>query len=778
MNGKTKNSSIVFMSSFPPTECGIATFTTDIINAISLKFSQAFTCIKCDLKKGGQSGSSAEYVLNPTVREEYTKIAQEVNLDNSIKLIHIQHEFGLFGGSYGDYLFDFLNVINKPVIFTFHTVLSNPNEELKAVVKSLASHASAITVMTHRSAEILQEEYDIDPNLIEYIPHGTHLVKWAEGEKLKEKYGFSGKILLSTFGLLSSGKSIETALYALPEMVEKFPDVFYLIIGKTHPNNVQNGRDLYREYLEELVKVLGISDYVMFIDRYVELQELLELLQATDIYLFTSKDPNQAVSGTFAYAMSCACPIIATSIPHTREILSQDLGYIINIGDSKQLTNAGIKLLSNKKLRERMSFNAFQRTSAASWENIATRQVRLYYKLLKIKDQIIYDYPPIKLRHFNKLTTERGMIQFSKICIPDISSGYTLDDNARALIALCMHFESFRDTRVLKKIKIYLGFIERCQTAQGTFVNYIDEFDQIHIKNDYVNLEDSNARALWALGTVISLQDLFPSEITNKALQCMQKCESWIAGVLSPRAIGFTIKGLYNYFQVKQENHISRHIENLAARLITRYDINREKEWQWFEENLTYANSILPESLLYAHLVTGNEAYKKTALESFDFLLSKMFVNGDFRVISNRGWYRKGTEPNRYGEQPIDVFCIIQSLDIFYDTFKNGPYIDKMKSAFNWFLGENHLSQIVYNPLTGGCRDGVEEKNVNINQGAESTVCYLMARIIMERLEKPASIPEFNKKFSEKRHKSRIIRNPKNKVIDNKTGLPGSGFLV
>ena len=778
MNGKNKNSSILFMSTFPPTECGIATFTTDVINAITKKFEQAYTCIKCDLKRGGQTVSTAEYVLNPDMREEYTKIAQEVNLDNSIKLIHIQHEFGLFGGSYGDYLFDFLNVINKPVIFTFHTVLSNPNEELKAIVKSLASHAINITVMTHRSAEILQEEYDIASELIEYIPHGTHLVKWAEGDKLKEKYGFSGKILLSTFGLLSSGKSIETALYALPEMVEKFPDVFYLVIGKTHPNNIQNGRDQYREYLEELVNVLGISSYVIFINRYVELKELLELLQATDIYLFTSKDPNQAVSGTFAYAMSCACPIIATSIPHTREILNKDLGYIINIGDSKQLAAAGIKLLSNKKLRERMSLNAFQTTTAASWENIATKHVKLYHKLLKNKNQIIYKYPPIKLRHFNKLTTERGMIQFSKICIPDISSGYTLDDNARALIALCMHFESFRDTRVLINIKIYLDFIERCQTPRGTFVNYIDENDNVHIKNDYVNLEDSNARAVWALGTVISLQDLLPEEIINKALLCMLKCDTWIAGVLSPRAIGFTIKGLYHYLQVKQENHISRHIENLAANLITRYDINREKEWQWFEENLTYANSILPESLLYAYLVTGNEAYKKTALESFDFLLSKMFVNDEFRVISNRGWYQKGTEPNRYGEQPIDVFCIINSLDIFYKTFKTKVYIDKMKRAFNWFLGENHLSQIVYNPLTGGCRDGVEEKNVNINQGAESTVCYLMARIIMERLEKSSSIPEFGKKVIEKRPNSRINRKPKNIVIDTKTGLPGSGFLV
>jgi glycosyltransferase involved in cell wall biosynthesis len=756
------------MSSFPPTECGIATYTTDILNAISKGFSQTFTCIQCDLKRGNQTGSASEYTLNPDVREEYTKIAREINLDSTIKLVHIQHEFGLFGGSYGNYLIDFLKVINIPVVFTFHTVLSGPHEELRAVVKELAFYATSIIVMTRSSMKILEEEYQIDLQKIEYIPHGIHLVKWVNTNKLKEKNGFKGRLLLSTFGLLGSGKGIETALKALPEIIRHRPEVLYLVIGKSHPNNIKNDVDEYRNYLLGLVDELKISRNVIFINRYLKLPKLLELLGATDIYLFTSKDPNQAVSGTFSYAMSCACPIIATSIPHTREILTQDAGYIINIGDHEKLAKNCIELLSNRKLRKLMSFNAFLKANAYSWENTSVKHSFLYHKILKSSLPIKFDYPEIKLDHFKTLTTNSGIIQFSKMDIPDLNSGYTLDDNARALIAICMHYQLFKNKEDLKYIGIYLNFIERCQLAQGTFVNYIDKNDNVHFKNDHVNLEDSNSRAVWALGVVISMKDILPAKIGKKALTCFLKCSQWIKGVHSPRSIGYTIKGLYNYQISIPENQIRTNIEDLADKLITRYDINREKNWEWFEEYLTYANSILPEAMLYAYLSTGKESYKRVALQTFDFLLSKMFVDGQLRVISNKGWCQKGSEANRYGEQPIDVFCLIQTLDIFYKTFNIPQYKSLMQKAFGWFLGDNHLSQIVYNPLNGGCGDGLEKENVNLNQGAESTVCYLMARLIMEHYVKESSPEKKGPHLSKpKRVKHRIQRGNKPKILDN-----------
>ncbi|WP_081209103.1 glycosyltransferase [Salegentibacter sediminis] len=730
MKNLNKTSKILFMSTFPPTTCGIATYTTDTMQSIQRKFGKSFECKELEIVKDQKPGFP--YHFNPEEKQEYVRIAEEINRDPEVKLIHIQHEFGLFGGDYGTYLFDFLEKINKPVVMTFHTVLPNPNPELKSVVQKLAAFSKVIFVMTQESVKILREAYDIREEDLELIQHGTHMVAWKSPEEVKEKYGFKGRLVLSTFGLLGAGKSIETALYALPEIIKQHPDVLYLIIGKTHPGNIKNNRDDYRRFLKSLVNQLELSAHVKFYDSYLELKQLLELLQATDVYLFTSKDPNQAVSGTFSYAMSCACPIIATTNPHTREILNHELGILIKIGDHKQLSEAAIKLLSDKKLRKFMAVQAYTKTSSSVWDNIAIQHAKVYQDVLDKNEPLKFSRPKIKLDHLKRLSTELGMIQFSKINIPDRDSGYTLDDNARALIVMLMHYNIFRTSEDLDYIDLYLSFIERCQTGSGNFVNYIDEHNQVHIKNDYVNLEDSNARAIWALGQVVSEVHNLPPEYIKRAKSCLDKARSWIPGVLSPRSIAFTIKGLFLYLENFEDQEFKKAIEKLAENLISRYDLNREKDWEWFEEYLTYANSILPEAMLLAFLTTGKKVYKNTALESFEFLLSKMYKNGKFRVISNKGWHQKHTKPEIYGEQPIDVAYTIQALDIFYQHFKKPEYKIKMEKAFNWFLGDNHLNRIIYNPVTGGCGDGLEKENVNLNQGAESTICYLMARLIME----------------------------------------------
>jgi glycosyltransferase involved in cell wall biosynthesis len=768
MTTRAGTTKIVFMSTFPPTNCGIATFTEDLMQGLTDKFSGGFTFTNCELTPHPLS-SRAEYSLNPNDREAYTSLAKLINKDAAVALIHIQHEFGLFGGEYGSYILDFLVHIQKPVVITFHSVIPEPDNSLRTVVQQLAGFTTAIFVMTKRSQAILETAYQINKEKIKLTPHGTHLVKWADADDIKEKNGYKNRKLLATFGLLSSGKGIETALKALPEIIQAFPETLYLVIGKTHPNSIINKKDTYREFLEQTVLDLKLSEHVVFINSYLELPKILELLQATDIYLFTSKDPNQAVSGTFAYAMSCACPIIATAIPHTKEVLSEQFGYIIDIDDSKQLAVKTIALLSNKKERDQMALNAFSYTSETSWENIAIGHAKVYDQIVKNPKQLSYDLPPVKLDHLKYLTTERGIIQFSKLCIPDISSGYTLDDNARALIALCMHYELFREAEVLPYIRNYLSFIERCQTPQGTFINYIDEYDHVHIKNDYVNLEDSNARAVWALGTVTYYQDILPDDVYSKALKCLLKCSQWTKSILSPRAIGFAIKGLYMYHISHPEDDVSRTIEVLASNLISRYDLTTEKDWKWFEAYLTYANSILPEALLYAYMVTGKESYKNTALESLEFLISKVFVDGKLRVISNRGWHQKGTPPGLYGEQPIDAFCMIHTLELFYTTFKSAPYKLLMDTAFSWFLGNNQLSQIIYNPLTGGCRDGIEEHNVNLNQGAESTICYLLARLIMEQNHHQVDLDKLVSRNLKSKYSTANKKNLSSKTIKIKT---------
>ncbi|MFH6998619.1 glycosyltransferase [Flavobacterium sp. FlaQc-57] len=732
----SNKSKIVFLSTFPPTQCGIATYTQDTIKGITDVFGKSINCQICELVDNPKEKPTQAFTLNTKNKNEYTKVAEEINKDKSVKLVHIQHEFGLFGGNYGDYLLDFLNVIKKPLTYTFHSVIPNPNNELKTFVKLLLSYSNSVFVMTNQSKEILINDYGIKDEIITCMPHGTHIVIYETPDQAKQKFDIQDRKVLATFGLLGEGKNIETGLQALPKIIEKEPNVLYLIIGKTHPNLIVDGVDAYRDKLEAIVEDLNLKDNVRFINQYLDTEELLDYLKATDIYLFTSKDPNQAVSGTFSYAMSCACPIVASKIPHTREVLTPDSGILVDIGNADQFAEATIKLLSDDNLRTEMGINAFRKTRASSWENVAITHINTYRDLMENPAEIKFSYPDIQLKHIKRLTTDLGIIQFSKISVPDLESGYTLDDNARALIAICMHYKLTQDKEDLAYILIYLDFIIRCQQPKGDFINYVDQENREHIEqNAEVNLEDSNARAIWALGTVISNADILPEAISKKASQCLLNSLKWAETIQSPRSIGFATKGLYLYHTAVPNLYVSAIINKLNAKLLSNYEIHATNDWKWFENYMTYGNGILPESMLFAFLTTNKPIYKKVALDSLDFLMSKMFTNKTFKVISNNGWLHKDSEPHEYGEQPIDVAYTIHTLNSFYNAFGTAEYRQKMKIAFNWFLGKNHLGQIMYNPISGGGYDGLEKENVNLNQGAESTVCYLNARLLMENLK-------------------------------------------
>ncbi|CAD0008052.1 glycosyltransferase [Flavobacterium chungangense] len=733
-------SKIIFMSTFPPTQCGIATYTQDTIKGINDVYGNSITCEICELVKSPLETPTQAYTLNTKNREDYTRVANEINNDDAVKLIHIQHEFGLFDGNYGDHLLDFLNVIKKPVTFTFHSVIQNPNSELKTFVKLLLSYSNSVFVMTRKSQEILMKDYDIQKEIITCVPHGTHIVIYEKPEEAKAKFDLQDRMVLSTFGLLGEGKSIETGLHALPKIIKNHPNVLYLVIGRTHPNLIEEGVDAYRDKLEGIVKDLNLEKNVRFINQYLDTNELLNYLKATDVYMFTSKDPNQAVSGTFAYAMSCACPLVASKIPHTVEVLTSDCGILVDIGNSDQFAEAAIKLLSDDSLREEMGINAFRKTRASSWENVAIKHMETYKNLMVNPSEIEFNYPSIELAHVKKMTTDLGIIQFSKISVPDLSTGYTLDDNARALVALCMHYKLTNDKADLPYILIYLDFIIRCQNPEGDFTNYIDQYNREHMEqNAEVNLEDSNARGVWALGSLISIKDILPEGIVQKASTSFLNSLKWAETIESPRSIGFATKGLYLYNSTIPNLYVSAIINKLNSKLVSNYEIHATKDWKWFENYLTYGNGILPESMLFAYLVTNKPIYKKIALESLEFLLSKMFTKKGFKVISNNGWYHKDSQPQEYGEQPIDVSYIIQTLNSFYTAFKNPLHKEYMKTAFNWFLGKNHLNQIMYNPISGGGYDGLEKENVNLNQGAESTVCFLTARLLMENFKESES---------------------------------------
>lgn len=729
-----KKAEILFITSYPPRECGIATYSQDLITTLNNKFSHSLSIKVCALESGDFNysyPSEVKYILKTSMPDGYATLAAAINKDDQIKIVMIQHEFGFY--KYQKETFQqFIELIKKPVIIAFHTVLPHPDEQMKANISHIAEICESIVVMTKTSANVLINDYGVTKDKITVIAHGTHLVQHTSKVLLKTSYGLTGRKVLTTFGLLSAGKSIETTLDAMPAIIEKCPEVQFLILGKTHPEVVKEEGERYREMLEQKVVDLGLKDHVLFINKYLALPELLDYLQLADIYLFTTNDPNQAVSGTFVYAMSCACPIISTPIPHALEVLTKDTGIIFDFKNHQQLADAVISLMNNDALCTSMSTNTLQKTVSTAWENSAVAHALLFEKIAKGTIKLQYNYTPIKLDHLKEMTTDVGMIQFSIVNQPDLSSGYTLDDNARALITMAMMYKSKGDSDYLESISKYLNFIQSCQKPKGNFLNYMDKNKHFTSQNTITNLDDSNGRAIWALGYLISLKNILPEEISLRAETILEKAMKHIEGVHSTRAMAFAIKGLYYAQSVNPKPETLEMIVMLSDRIFEMYKSESSMSWDWFESYLTYANSVLPEAMLYAWLTTGKKRYKIAAIASLKFLLSKIYNKNGIEVISNKKWLQKGEVAEPYGEQPIDVAYTIMTLNVFYKELKDENYKTKLITAFNWFLGENRLNQIVYNPVTGGCYDGLEENNVNLNQGAESTLSYLMARLTIE----------------------------------------------
>ena len=733
---------MLMVGSYPPRKCGIATFSNDSVNAIRNLFGDTLPIEVCAIQSGEDQflyDTDVTYTLQSQTLETYRSTAEKINERDDIGLVCIQHEFGLFGGTMGDYLLAFLLALNKPVITVFHTVLPEPCEKRLKVVQSIEALSDRLIVLTKKSREMLKSHYHCPPDKIAYIPHGTHIILWEQKDHLKQKYGFGEKIVLSNFGLLSENKNIETALYALKDVVKEHPNVIYLVMGKTHPEVVKQDGERYRERLLKITRDLQLQDHVLFINEYLELSKLLEYLTLSDIYLFTSKDPNQAVSGTLAYALSCGCAVISNPIPHAVEVLKDGHGMLMEkFGDKEELSQNIIELITNNEKRIEIAKRAFADIRSTSWENVAIKYGLLFGELTERIEDLRFNLPPVKLDHIKKLTTNFGILQFSTFSKPDPNHGYTLDDNARALINMVMHYREYRKTNILSYADIYLSFIENIQRENGWFDNYMNYEQQLTDQNIEVNLEDANGRAIWSLGYIISNQDILPSGLVSRAKKCWKKIIGKVDAINSPRAIAYTIKGLYYHHSVCPDELEKKEVIRLANKLLRHYRINSDDEWQWYEDYLTYANNILPEAMMYSYLTTKIRIYRKIAEVTFDFVLSQYFMKRQIKVISNRGWFKKKNERTFFGEQPMEVVTTIIALDLFYQVTKKKKYLHQLEIAFSWFLGNNHLNQVMYNPKNGASYDGLEDTNVNINQGAESTLCFLKAQILMERYSKIA----------------------------------------
>lgn len=729
---KKQTDNILYLSSFPPRECGIATFTRDLSGAMNKKFNPVVKSVIAAINN--ESTDIYNYKANVIHQivandiEDYISIANKINEDDRTKLVHIQHEFGIFGGEHGNHLIPFFQVIKKPVIITFHSVLPRPNIKLKHIIQFFLQNAKAIIVMNEFSKKILEEEYEGKKSKIFVIPHGIPQVPFSNGDNEKKELGLRGKIVLSTFGLLNKGKGIEYAIRALPKIVKSFPNVLYLIIGVTHPIVRKQEGELYRNFLRHEVEKLGLKNNVKFYNKYLTLKEIISYLKVTDIYLSPTLNQEQSVSGTLSYALGCGRPAISTLSSYAKNIVTPGKGILVKPGNSKEIAKALFTLIKNPELRYQLARTAYTETRHMTWSNVALSHFKLYQNYANLSQE--EKLPPITLKHIKTLTDSFGIIQFAKNAKPDIHSGYCVDDNARAMIVATKHWKGSKNKQTLDLLKTYLHFIKFVQKPNGVFVNFVSPKKIIQ---DEKFIEDAQGRTIWALGYLISQQSL-PSRIKNLAETVFQKAIPTIKKIKTPRAIAFTIFGLYFYIQTYPKSPYKKTLKRLADSQFNYFQETASKDWLWFEDCLTYSNSKIPESLFYAYLATGKKIYLDVAEKSLRFLMNITFDKKYFSSIGQNGWYFRNGKRTHFDQQPEETSSMVQTLVSAYQITNKEFYRKQAFQAFHWFLGKNYLNQMVYDEATGGCYDGIGINSLNINQGAESTISYLLARLALEDL--------------------------------------------
>jgi glycosyltransferase involved in cell wall biosynthesis len=724
---------LVCLSTFPPRQCGIATFTTDLTNAIDQMFGPSVKSkiVAMNLTEVSHFPYSDKVIfqISQPREEDYINVADKLNRLKEVKLVNIQHEFGIFGGEHGSYLLLFLKKIKKPVITTFHTVSPAPDEKMRYTVKAIMKYSKGIIVMTYSSKEILVKEYGLDSDKIQVIPHGIHHVPYRTSNRAKSVFGFSGKLVLSTFGFLSSGKGIEYAIEAMPEVVEKFPNVRFLVAGVTHPVVLEQEGEAYRNFLVKKVRQLGLINQVYFYNTYFDINKLLQFLEATDIYLSTSLNPNQAVSGTLSYALGSGRPVISTAFAQAKQDITSEVGILVDFKNPPAFTAAIIKLISDKELSLQMGKTAYFRTRHMTWENVAHSYMKYFSRFAPELTRGQRKFPPIKLEHLIKLTDDFGIIQFAKLTEPDISSGYTLDDNARALIAAVLHYKKFKAHVALKLASAYLKFIYRMAKPDGYFDNYVNSSRAIDKqRNIQESSEDPSARALYALALVSTIKQI-PKRFRKQAHSLFERSFQKNIAFSSPRAVAFYIKALYYLLSKWKEPNTLAVLRSCCEQLMAFYEKNSSPDWEWFEPFLTYSNAILPEALLLGYKITGERRYLEVSKKTSDFLIKHTFKDGIYIPIGQSGWFLKGKTRQYFDQQPEDVAATVEFLNTMFGITGGKRYRELANVAFNWFLGDNVLGQVVYDRTTGGCHDGVGEKFINLNQGAESTIAYLFARL-------------------------------------------------
>ena len=727
-----------YIATYPPRRCGIGTFTEDLYNAMkgskteSNKTDGSFIVAIDDAKESLHYPDEVKFVISEQMQEDYLKAAQYINMSGAECCI-LEHEYGIFGGQDGVYILPLIHQLDIPLVVTLHTVLQSPTYSQKEIMQNICHRANRIVVMSHKAIEMLIEIYGVDPDKIRYIEHGVPDLEFDQ-QAVKKEFKLENRKIILTFGFVGRNKGIENAINALPAVVEKHPEILYIVLGKTHPNVFKHAGEEYRMYLNQLIEDLGLKSNVLLLNEFASQEQLFKYLYASDIYITPYLNEAQITSGTLSYAVGVGSAVVSTPYWHATELLSDGRGVLFDFGNIEQLSEILIDLLDNPEKRMIIRSKAREHGKEITWPKIGVQYNKVVEHvvreniLIEKKEDIPFDIsllPQFSMKHIMRLTDSTGIIQHAKFSTPNWKEGYCLCDNSRALFLALKAYKIKKQESALKLCSVYLSYIYYMQNDDGNFRNFLS-FSRQYL--DEVGSEDSFGRTIWAIGYLIDNPpnnsfSQIGREIFDKATPIFDQLQSI-------RSIANTMIGISLYLRSNMTDEVMiETLRKLSHKLINHYKANAHANWKWYESLLAYDNAILPLGMMHAADILNETEIREIAFESMEFLEKMTMSRGYLSIIGNEEWFKRSGERSFFAQQPVDAMGMVLMYRQAFNITNDKAYLRKLFKSFKWFFGDNDLRISLYNHDTNGCCDGLESYGVNQNQGAESTIAYLVSHL-------------------------------------------------
>jgi glycosyltransferase involved in cell wall biosynthesis len=731
-----------------PRQCKIATFTSDLTDALEEQ-DAGNACIVLAVNESGcqyHYRDRVRFEISEAESASYRRAADFLNV-NAIDVVNLQHEYGIFGGRCGNYVLGWMRELRMPVVTTLHTILPEPTLAQQQVMDEIIQRSSRLIVMTQDGAELLRRVHGVMRDRIDVIPYGIDEIPPGFGSKTR--VGVQGKNVIFTFGLLSPDKGIEFVIEALPEILRHFPNTVYVVLGTTHPHVKMRHGETYRLMLESRAVRLGVQNHVIFHDRFVTRQELREFVAVADIYVTPYLNPEQTNSGTLAYALGSGKAVISTPYRYAVELLADGRGRLVPWRSPAAIADSVIALLANPGEHDAMRERAAELGRSMKWPNVAQRYSETFLQAVveygsirtgsgcSVNKSQTVELPEVKLSHLRAMTDSTGLLQHADYDVPCYAEGYCLDDNARALLlsTLLENYGIERTAEIRQLSARYLAFVS--YSFDSTTRRFHNHMSYARVWLAQPGSEDCHARALWALGAVIGHSD-DPGR-QSLAGQIFHSALPPVADFTSPRAWAITLLGIGEYLHAFRGDVAVQSVQlTLAERLMSLYERVSSAEWQWFETTVTYSNARLPQALIVVGRDLQNAHILSIGLEALGWLAQEQTApNGHFSPIGSNGFWTRGEHKPLYDQQPLEACAMVSACLEAWRTTGNAAWLSEARRAFYWFLGDNHLEASLYDDSTGGCRDGLHEDRANQNQGAESTLAFLLALLEMRAAERP-----------------------------------------